>query len=884
MPAFFAALFALPGFSELAQAQEPAGPADCTARALLDSVRPAGESLTFAGTGTFAARVASVESVSEEAFAGFSSLTLDLPGADLGTSPASAAWETGPFAALRISRYRTATECGLRVRVLTRAARDWTVESLGATAVLAPVLTEADRRRREIPTGQLTDPAERTSGSAHAAASFSGNTLEESGSFTGWQLQAGFAQGLGKIGVLRGFISTFSPKERTGAPYAALGLGGIPLGFASADVVGGDVEVAYGETGGGMALGSFVPNTLLVRGGGASVDLPGGFRLQGYGGRAAYASLFRLPGFAGVSSEISDDTVYGAQASWGTASGWLSFGAGFARSAYAAGGTQQNLVQAGEARLDRRASLRLTLEESRAQLPDGDRSGTALTVEPMAKLRDLDLGGFVRFLDKDFLPPAGQSYFAGLRRSYSLYGQYRAFDRVTVSVGLGQSKSFSLLDPTDVGSVSSSRSVGISLQVARPTSLSLDYSSSDVATDAGALLPSDSFTESWGASGSLATGPLGTTVRFGQDRTQNRLDSALDLESRRLDVDMNLALAEARDAYARVRYADSHRADGQRAGQNYSVLAGYRTGGPSVGSLHAEASYAVTPAGIAAFGSRQAVATLGWQSASSFKLAQASASVSYQLLQVDGQPSRQGGAFMISASRSFGWGERTRPAAPAASRSLPLSAPSDLASSVLDVAVFEDLDGDGLRGKDEPLVGGLELFVDGARTATPDGGRWETRVPAGAHTVQLVAGSLPRDYVLTAGAETVAVPRFSRRAVEIPVRPAGFVEGAVVARGALLSPEALSGLVVTIEGGGIRREAFTDERGAFDLSALPVGKYTVTLDESSLSDDAAVEGASTAQVSVQRREKARVTFTLRRISIRDRIRGGGGGLSSYELN
>ena len=858
-------------------------PAACAAVALLDAVRAAGDTLTFTGTGTITGRIESAETVSEEAFAGFSSVTLDLPGAELGAAPASATWEAGPFASMRIARYRADGECGLRVRLLARVARDWTVEALGSSSVLAPVVTEAERRRREIPSGTLTDPAERTSGSAHASASFSGNTLEESESFTGWQLQAGVAQGLGKIGVLRGFVSTFSPKENTGAPYGAIGLGGIPLGFASADVAGGDVEVAYGETGGGMALGSFVPNTLLVRGGGASVDLPGGFRLQGYGGRAAYASLFRLPGLAGVSSEISDDKVYGAQASWGTSSGWLSFGAGFARSVYAAGGTQQNLVQAGEARLDTRASLRLTLEESRADLPGGDRSGTGLTVEPLARLRDLDLGGYVRFLDKDFLPPAGQGYFAGLRRSYSLYGQYRAFDRVSVSVGLGQSKSFSLLDPTDVGSNSSSRSVGVSMQVARPASLSLDYSSTDVATDPGALLPADSFTESWGASGSLAAGRLGTTVRFGQDRTVNRLDSGLDLESRRLDVDLSLAVAEARDAYARVRWADSHRADGQRAGENYSVLAGYRAGGPSVGSVHAEASYSVTPAGVAAFASRQAVATLGWQSGPSFKVAQASASVSYQLLQVDGQPARQGGAFMVSATRSFGWGDRTRPAAPSASRSLPLSAPSDLASSVLDVAVFEDLDGDGLRGKDEPLVGGVELAVDGALAETPDAGRWETRVPAGSHTVQLVAASLPRDYVLTAGMETVAVPRFAHRAVEIPVRPAGFVEGSVVARGTLLSPEALSGLVVTIEGGGIRREAFTDERGAFDLAALPVGTYTVALDESSLSEDAAVEGPTSVSVSVQRREKARVVFTLRKASIRDRIRGGG-GLSTYDLN
>jgi hypothetical protein len=848
----------------------------------LDSVRPERDSLVFAGTGTLALRLMSAEAVAEEAFAGFSSVTVELPGAAPGAA-ASTAWDTGPFASMRVSRYRTEESCGLRIRLQTRVARDWTVETRGASAVLVPVVTETERRRREIPTGALTDPADRTSGSAHASTSFSGSTLQDSGSYTSWQLQAGLAQGLGKIGVLRGFVSTFSPRERTGAPYAALGLGGIPLGFASADVVGGDVEVAYGETGGGMALGSFVPNTLLVRGGGGSLDLPGGFRLQGFGGRAAYASLFRLPGFAGVASEISDDTVYGAQASWGASSGWLSFGAGAARSVFAAGGTQRNFVQAAEARLDRRASLRLTLEESSSQLPDGDRSGTALTVEPKARLRDLDIGGYVRFLDTGFVPPAGQGFFAGLRRNYSLYGQYRAFDRVTVSGALGQSKSFSLLDTTDVGSVSSSRSFGVGLQVAPPASLSLDYSSSDVTTDPGAVLPADSLTESWGASGSLATGALGTTVRFGHESTRNRLSSTLDLQSTRVDVDMTLALAESRDAYTRLRYADSRRADGERAGQNYSALAGYRTGGHSVGSLHAEASYAVTPAGVAAFGSRQSVATLGWQSSPAFKLAQASASVSYQFLQIDGQPSRQGGAFMISASRSFGWGQRTRPGAPSASRSLPLSAPSDLASSVLDVAVFEDLDGDGRLGPGEPLVPGAEFVVDGAHNATPEAGRWESRVPAGSHTVQLVSGSLPREYISAASAETVAVPRFSRRGLEIPVRPAGFVDGAVLVRGPLLAADATVGLVVTLEGPGIRREALTDERGHFDLSALPLGEYTVTLDESSLPEDAAIDGPSAAHVSVQRREKARVTFSLRKASIADRIRGGG-GMSSYEVN
>jgi hypothetical protein len=862
----------------------PVAVANCVAVSRVDSVSPKGEALVFGGTGELSARVVSAESVSEAAFAGFSSVTIELPGAELGAAAAFAAWETGSFAVMRISRYRSADGCGLRVRLQARAARDWMVATEGSTLVLSPVLTEIERRRRtEVPSGQLTDPSERTSGSAHAAASYSGYSLQGSGSFTGWQLQAGIAQGLGTIGVLRGFVSTFSPADQTGAPYGALGLSGIPLGFASADVVGGDVEVAYGETGGGMAIGSFVPNTLLIRGGGASFDLPGGFRVQGFAGRAAYASLFRLPGFDGVSSEISDDTVSGVQASWGTGSQWLSFGAGFARSVFAAGGTQRNFLQSAEARLDKRASLRLTLEESSSQLPGGDRSGTALTVEPVARLKDLDLGGFVRFLDDGYLPPAGEGFFAGLRRSYSLYGQYRAFDRLSFSAGLGQSKSFSLLDPTDVGSVSSSKSIGVGVQVARPASLSLDYSSSDEVTDPGAVLPANSLTESWGASGSVSTGALGTTVRFGHDRTVNRLSSTLDLDSTRVDVDMNLALTDAHDAYARLRYADSHRIDGQSAGENYSVLAGYRAGGHAIGSLHAEASYSVTPAGIAAFGSKQAVATLGWQSAPQFKLAQASASISYQLLQVDGQPNRQGAAFMLSASRTFGWGERTRPVAPSESRSMPLSAPSDLASSVLDVSVFEDLDGSGLRGKDEPLVPGVEFLMDGIRNATPETGRWETRVPAGAHTVELVPGSLPREYVPSGVARTVAVPRFAHRTLEIPVRPAGFVEGSVVARGTLLAPEALAGLVVRIEGRGVRREAATDDRGSFDLSALPVGDYTVTLDESSLSDDAAVEGPSSVEISVLRRQKARVTFTLHKTSLRERIRGGA-GMSSFEFN
>jgi len=423
------------------------------------------------------------------------------------------------------------------------------------------------------------------------------------------------------------------------------------------------------------------------------------------------------------------------------------------------------------------------------------------------------------------------------------------------------------------------------MQVARPASLSLDYSSTDVSTDPGASLPADSTTQTWGASGSLAAGAFGATVRFGHETTRNLLSSTLDLESTRVDVDMNLAVDESRDAYGRLRWADSKRVDGTSAGRNYSVLAGYRAAASRAGSLHAEASYAITPAGVAAFGSRQTVATVGWQSPQAFALAQANASVSYQLLQVDGQPARQGGAFMISASRSFGWGARKRPVAPTSSRSLPLSAPSDLASSVLDVTVFEDLDGDGRRGPGEPLVAGVELSVDGARQATPEEGPWESRVPAGAHTVNLVASSVPREYVVTAGVENVAVPRFGRRDVQIPLRPAGFVTGSIVARGALLSAEAVSGLVVVVEGGGIRREAMSDEHGSFDLSALPVGDYRVTLDPSSLGDDATVDGPLSVSVSVHRREKASVTFALRKAGIRDRVRGGGGGgFASFELN
>ncbi|MFK7958259.1 MAG: SdrD B-like domain-containing protein [Lysobacterales bacterium] len=170
--------------------------------------------------------------------------------------------------------------------------------------------------------------------------------------------------------------------------------------------------------------------------------------------------------------------------------------------------------------------------------------------------------------------------------------------------------------------------------------------------------------------------------------------------------------------------------------------------------------------------------------------------------------------------------------------------------------VWNDLNGDGVQDTGEPGLEGVTVFIDANASGTPDGGEAQDvtdsdgeyglfNLDAGTYQVNVDATTLPSGFVLTGGTAPIDVSVFAgedARGVDFGYQQQDATIGDRVFNdlgGNGVDDQGdpgLSGVTVFIDANsnGVLdgSEAFTttDGNGAYDLTALPLGSYTVTVD------------------------------------------------------
>jgi hypothetical protein len=160
-------------------------------------------------------------------------------------------------------------------------------------------------------------------------------------------------------------------------------------------------------------------------------------------------------------------------------------------------------------------------------------------------------------------------------------------------------------------------------------------------------------------------------------------------------------------------------------------------------------------------------------------------------------------------------------------------------AGVVDVEVFVDTDGDGLRGPAEPGVAAVVVRVDGRSAGqTNEAGRASiSGVPDGDHTISLEESTIPAGLVAVSSEQRVALRPGQQAAVAFALRAAASVHGVVFVddnhNGLLDAGEGgLQGVVVTLL--PVAQVRTTGPGGAFTFDSLLPGDYRVAADPTSL--------------------------------------------------
>ncbi|HEV2145874.1 MAG TPA: carboxypeptidase-like regulatory domain-containing protein, partial [Longimicrobiaceae bacterium] len=166
--------------------------------------------------------------------------------------------------------------------------------------------------------------------------------------------------------------------------------------------------------------------------------------------------------------------------------------------------------------------------------------------------------------------------------------------------------------------------------------------------------------------------------------------------------------------------------------------------------------------------------------------------------------------------------------------------------------VFEDLDGDGARGPDEPAVAGVWVGVGGLRTRTDDTGRYDTWsvLPYEVVPVRVDTTTLPDPSWVPATPAVLLRPSphlYTR--VDFPLLRTRELAGLLVAGDGVPTAGGVTVEITALSTGAVQRvPTFSD--GEYYLGRLRPGEYEVRVAASSL----AVLGA--------RAEPEAVRFTI----------------------
>ncbi len=829
----------------------------CASLTKLQNLELTPTGLVISAASPVTARITRTQQIGDAGFAGFTLVTVEVPFADPGTTPSRLTSEQGPFSSLRAVRYQSSGECGVRIRLEAREQGPWIVETSGNTISVSrprtPVLTTGER-------AEVAAQQRGQSGSIHVGGT---SFAASNGANAGGQAQIGFATDAGAGTTLRGFFSAVAPRSIGGGPYGALSLSGFEILGRPAEIGLGDLAVSMS----GESVSS--ASQLTIRGLAGAIYVSPRSALQIFGGRAALSSLRRI--FEDQqTSDISSDRVVGVTQRWLPTATNSGFSFGWAHSLPRQGRSSDDLLQSFQFRANRAYDVRFTAEESVSRETDRTLFGYAWTVEPRAVMKKLSINGFYRYTSPDFHPPLASSFYAGLRRSYNLTGSYTPTERLTVGASLGQTKSFSVFDPEASGTVASSIASSVSYRLTRRLSASATYAESGMRSDPGVLVETNSDTRGTGGGLFFSSGRGGVGLSLSQNRTVDRANDALDFNSTRLDLNASYGRNDLQ-FLGRFHVGHAERATGAAAGAEYGGALGVQSSRTS-GALRAETGFSATPSGVAAQPVRQFYASLAYTPASQFRLFQGSAQLTYQSVQVNGEPARNALLVSLTAGRLFEWGRASRPLAPYETRALQVGQTLlQPLSGHVDLYVFEDRNDNGSRDPDEPLLPGISLHLDERRVTTGSSGLASVLVPPGIHHLRLGAGLITQSYVAIRPLPRIEVGAGQHKSAAIPLVPAGRLVIRVLFTGQGESDALLSGIRVVAHGEHTTREQVTTGAGDMAFGLLPVGDYTVSVDPKTLAPETRLATPASFSVKITHGQRSVLTFRIRRATLRERF-------------
>lgn len=164
-----------------------------------------------------------------------------------------------------------------------------------------------------------------------------------------------------------------------------------------------------------------------------------------------------------------------------------------------------------------------------------------------------------------------------------------------------------------------------------------------------------------------------------------------------------------------------------------------------------------------------------------------------------------------------------------ASRSFGLPLPLKRAPVVQGV-VFEDMDGDGLRGAGEPVLSGLDVTLGAMRATTDEEGAFRFYENVSGE-LRLDRSGLPLGLTVPAGIDLpnrgrTGIPVIRTASVELRL----FLDRNGNERLEQLEDFAAGALVALEHEDGVTRDAVADGGGRVRFDGLPAGSYTVTID------------------------------------------------------
>lgn len=827
---------------------------DC-ATVAITALTPATRGLTIHASGPIAPIASVGRETIDELPAALPTLTVEIPNATVAGLSPRIEWPDGPFASARIVRYRNESGCGIRLRLQPRVEGNWHVMPSRAGAMVA-------LDRAAVAEGEESGAGGGRPGIASVSATMSGSRQSErGGSPSSGVVTAAFAQALASGPELRGFATQVTSSRReSGSPFVGVGISNMNVGSARLDAAAGDMLVVLGDTG-DSALPSIT--STLFRGAGISVRPTDDVAVQAFGGRAASASLVRV-GLESTFSPDAHDRVVGAQLSW-LPEGNVSAAAGALHTASPGGAVRTlNVFQAAEYRRSSVLRTRLVLEESHAL--DTNANGFGITLDAHVSSRRGGLSGYYRALSPHFRPAGGAGFYATLRRAYGVTAAYH--DRkFSAAAAASQAKVFSILDPEDVGSLTTSRNVDASYAVSPRVSVQAGYGEAGIRSDPGAKIRAESDSREVNAGVAYGAGRVDASLQVANAVTHNQEDPALDLFSRR--VDLTLRSSYGRSLYGRFAFAHSKRRDGTFAGSDYRGTLGAPVLTLSHVTMFAEAGVAVTPAGVAQTAFRQSFATLRVSPTGRWL----SGGLQVTYVRVAAGERKYDALFAsVSTSKVVRWGEGSFFAPQLDSRALRFDRhPTRTARSArIDVTVFEDADHNGRRDEGERAITPSSVSIGGRVYRTDGAGRVSAEVVPGKTKIVLLPRGAVFGYFIPVPMITVDAATNGQVVAAFGLQPAGRIAGRLKARGQI-DARALANIYVRAVG-IVERQVFTNAEGAFDFGFLPEGDYRVSIATPSLEQArlVAVEPLEVA-VHLSRGKRQDVVLEVRRMTARERF-------------